>query len=553
MTLLDYRDMNREAALRFLQTAVVVDDAATVAPGDESPGTLRAPGLSAVVRAASGIEESAEHDVAPPPNLSVDVKRIADALADREVTCGVLRPSKDEGDEKIIERVANVSARVDLVVLDWILDQATDLSSLDAIRRIVERDRRGCRVIAIYTSQENLDLIAEEVVEHIPDVERLDSTPPMLGIGGTRIALFHKADVDPPSGDSEYPALDEDELAARLIDVFLDVVEGWVRSAALHTMAAIRENVHVVLDRLGKSLDVGYAGHLFRIDHIDDGPGQLFDAIGGELRGVIEDDRQSREVAGRDALGAWVAQRDAEDELAVDISLIANYLDASERDDKTNALNNLRSNVKENSDLPNLNGQEFKLAQSALFTGGFNVATAREADGAFAMLLAVRRPYGEKSPSLRLGTIVCDPDGKKFWLCMQPVCDSVRLDDTIHSFPMIPLRVLSPHEANRRFDFVVPWLGSIVHLFNPAKPAKILPFRFRADPKTRTVRFKPTRFDQDVLSVRNTSNSVFHLVAQLKPSHGARVAHAMGQEMSRIGLDESEWLLEASKLDAPEN
>jgi hypothetical protein len=375
----------------------------------------------------------------------------------------------------------------------------------------------------------------------------------MLGIGGTRIALFHKADVDPPGGHSEYPILDEDELAARLIDVFLEVVEGWVRSAALHTMAAIRENVHVVLDRLGRSLDVGYAGHLLRIDHIDDGPGQLFDAIGGELRGVIEDDRRSREMAGGEALNAWIAQRGAENELAIDSAFIASYLNASGRNDRSNALGIIRSNINGDADLPDFSKQEFMLAQSALFTGGFDVSTAREADGAFAMLLAVRRPYGEKSPSLRLGTIVCDSDGEKFWLCMQPVCDSVRLDDAIHSFPMIPLRVLSPSEANRRFDFVVPWLGSIVHLFNPAKPAKILPFRFRADPKTQTVRFKPTRSNQDILSVRNTSNSIFHLVAQLKPSHGARVAHAMGQEMSRIGLDESEWLLEASKLDAPEN
>lgn len=546
-----YLDRNREAAVRFLQTAIVVDDAATVEPLEESAGSARRPGLAARIRAS-------EPDQTPqdPPRptgsdaVRVKVKPLSDALAEFGITCGVLRPDPGDDEKEITDRVVRVSERVDLAIVDWTLDQKREIISLEAIRRIVERDRRGCRVIAIYTSQQNLDQIADELMEKVPNVTRLDGDEPVLSVGGTRIALFRKAEAAESDSDGPLPAIGESELAKRLIDVFQEAVQGWVRTAALNTMAAMRENFHAVLDRLDPSLDVGYAGHLLRLDHLDDGAGQLLDSIGGELRGVVEDDPNSQASADPEALKSWIDYRGEQDELAVPADLLARYVmqPAKEqdgvRDEAFDALKNRDA-------LPDGVGKrDVGRNSTALFIGGESLAIAEgaEADGRFAVLMSLRHRYGNNEPMLRLGTVVSDADGTKYWLCIQPDCDSVRLHGRSLPFPFIPLTVIEPEEKGTAFHLVVPSTDSVIRLFNPAKAATVTIYKFDPKGDTKTVRFRPDKSDPPRLIVKSTGNVPLYWVGQLKPVHATRVAHRLGEAITRIGLDESEWLRKASQL-----
>jgi hypothetical protein len=543
-----YAELNRAAALRFLQTAVVVDDAASVSSPDRQGRLLTTPGVRSATRLAAERArpaENAERQPTAAPRAPLDVKALSDALADRGITCGVLKPSPEEKEQLVIDRVVSVSARVDLVVLDWVLDPVAGVTSLEAVKRIVHTDRRGCRVIAIYTS-EPLAEIAAELEQELEDAQRAADDEMMLRVGGTRIALFRKATADDVERDDENRGYSELQLADKLIEVFLDLAQGWVRGIALNTLAAIRENLHAVLTRLDPSLDLGYAGHLLRLEHVEEGALQLIDAIGGELRGVIEDDRRSHETAGPSGLKAWLDYRDGLGELAISRDLLSTYLShppAKRGETLTDVMNALNSGRPQDQ---RVKKPEFTRSATALFTAGFAVDSAREADGDFAILLAIRHAYSGALPHLRLGTILSDRQRRKYWICLQPDCDSVRLKSKTAAFPLMPLRVVN--DADKRFHFVVPRSRLNAHLFNPATPAAVTTYTFRPNAATKQVAFKHSRADASVLEVHTTSRKAFVLAGQLKPAHAARVAHGLGQALTRIGLDESEWLHAQSRL-----
>lgn len=538
-----YGKLTRDAALRFLQTAVIVDDAATVQPDEVATESVGTPQRGAAKRAAIGEEHREGVVGGGAPQVPVDVKALSTALADRGITCGILRPTPDETDSTITNRVVKASSQVDLVILDWILDADSELTSLEAIKGIVEQDQRGSRVIAVYTSQESLDEIAVELLDSLDGAQKASGADRMIAVGGTRIALFRKSGLSGGKVRKGKSVYDEVRLADRVVEIFMEAVQGWVRAIALNAMAAMRESVHLVLTRLDPTLDVGYAGNSLRLEHAEEGPRQLLDSLGGEFRDVIEADQRTHEAAGVSALHAWIADRDDRDDLATSTENIETYLaqaaESTSRKELGSAMKALKASMTACGDLSEMGIDEFKREMTAVFLRNFDGAKARTADSEFAMLLALRHPYPGVERTLRLGTIVESEEGE-LWLCVQPVCDSVRVKGP-KLFPMIPLLDATPGEKNP-IHIVVRNSSTISLLSNPATPDQIRSFEFDPDPATETVLFHVNARESSSPFIRDRDGNLYEWLGELKPSHANRVAHRLGEKLTRIGLDESVWL-----------
>lgn len=544
MTASSYKKMEREAALRFLQTAVVVDDAATMNPKAEEKGRadesesngVDTPGIAAAVRSSGG--GVAGGGSGPPPVL-VNVKVISSTLADKGITCGILRPTPNESDSQIEDRVVKACSRADLVVVDWVLDSGRSLSSRDAIAKIVNEDQRGSRVIAVYTSEDALDQIAEELLQVVPGARSIAGGDRMIRAGGTRIALFRKS----PTGAKTVQrkkAYSEQRLAERIIEIFVEAVQGWVRAIALHGMAAVRENVHHILDRLDPSLDMGYAGNFLRIEHLEDGPEQILDSIGGEFGSVIHDDVQSQQIADRQAFAAWAEHRDSQGDTAVSGEEIRFWTEATNGGQigevKGRLINSLESRG-----LVSGKG-EFHKKLTHLFFRDFNGPGAEKADIAFAMLLSLRYLYGDARRTLHLGTVLRDEKTRGFWLCVQPVCDSVRLGG-VAGFPLLRLKKGNPGKKSQ-ICFPVRSGRKMEMLSSTAKADEIKVVHFDPDPVSERVLFKKSTSGSERHTIRSTDGTTYVWLAELKTAHSNRVAHKLGEQLAKVGLDESVWLSE---------
>jgi hypothetical protein len=168
--------------------------------------------------------------------------------------------------------------------------------------------------------------------------------------------------------------------------------------------------------------------------------------------------------------------------------------------------------------------------------------TAEEAahsSGDFAHRSMMRTIYSEPARTLQLGTIVRVDESYR--LCVQPLCDSVRLDGP-RSFPFLPLEAV---DASGRPDFVVAEedRAGWAYLRLSGSPSDLVMVSF--DPaQNKAVVATATDANYEFLDVDGLAHA---WVAELKPDHSQRAAFDLGQQFGRIAVDEAEFLRLARK------
>lgn len=155
---------------------------------------------------------------------------------------------------------------------------------------------------------------------------------------------------------------------------------------------------------------------------------------------------------------------------------------------------------------------------------------AKEADRRFAVKLSLRTPSGAK-PRLGLGTVVRGEDDA-FFICLQPECDSVRLDKA-RGFPFLPM---APAEEFNGQDLLVE-VGDPVGLEIVCNPYELSMLDFDPDPDRRAV-IAQHRSGGFVFESADSRQWIF--VAQLRKGHSQHLAHRLASDIGRIGIDESE-------------
>lgn len=507
----DYATIQGDAVRRFLQTALVVDDHAVTE--ESAPGV----GDTEVLMAQTAAGQ-------------VNVKKLADGFADQGISCAILQPTGEDERDRSVERIVTAGALADIIVLDWRINDENGRNAIAAITKMLEHKGRDRRLIAVYTTDRQLEGIASVIADTVPGAEGADDDELNLTVtvGGTRIVVLHKggATLEPP--EMKRNQVQQDDLPARLVDEFGRHAAGLVSAVALNALAAARENTHRMLGRLSGDLELGYAGHLLRIEHVDEGASHLIDAVVDEFRAVIQDDPETRKVAGDEGIKAWL---DAHDErFSAERALIDALFAINTADFKAVA-----EVEKQHPELKNVDERDY----TALLVKQDEQAAAHRSDARFAMLLSLRPPG--RAPMLQLGSVVFDTRHSRYWLCIQPLCDSVRLDGPTR-FPLLRLERLAEDQPKQLFHIVVSAHdagGAPIRLFSAGKPRDLYTVRVQPGPD-RTARF--ARDEAGAWRLPQGSEGEFVWLGELKPAQAQRVAEDLSGELSRIGLDESEWL-----------
>lgn len=287
-------DASRSAALRFLQTVVVVDDHAYIPEeeivevatlGDESIDGLDMPIDTAGT--PDGIQD--------PQDFHTEV--VVEAFADLGINCAVLAPEPSERDADM-RRVERLARRSDVIILDWVLNprdrtgqisQTGDQTSLAFIQEILrEDDAEGgrTRLICIYTGSADaagiLDKIegalktqmggengtdsghdsnSEAGSDSQPEAEVQPATRQehRIDFGSTRIVVLGK---ERPFAVKSIECVASKDLPSRVVDEFaVFVVKGLLREVALDSLSAVRDESHRLLRRFDGDLDPALISH----------------------------------------------------------------------------------------------------------------------------------------------------------------------------------------------------------------------------------------------------------------------------------------------------
>ncbi len=523
----DFSDHCRAIAKRFLLTAVVVDDELTVGE-PTAHGRLIAPsggpgraGRSAPKADDAGGSAPEADDIRP---LNID--RITRSFSREGMVCGVISPDGDD-EQALLQTIK----RADIVILDWRIDRETGADSLELMKNILTcRPEQQLRFIAFYTGEPDRTSVRNRIKECLDTLDpKCAEESGVITFGGCRIVIYGK-----PGGLSEPNATDliePDELASRVIADFAETVRGLLPTLVVALLGTVRANVHRVLRIFPAQLDPAYLTHRAFLPVGSEAQQHVVEQIASELKGILEEAlaAQAPSPAGINAIEGWLQDRFADG--PIDFG-------SNKKMDQERALEILSDG--QNWEPLRKQGRDHKLLSQG-FSQGQNHAD--QLDLELANVMSFRQVVNAARPRLLMGTVVRRSCDNAVLVCATPTCDSVRLDRTT-SFLFIradaglqgpTLVVRSPN-------------GEFEQVAAGTNPSGWCTVEFHPDEGSQCVLATDSPADSEGgFNFKDIEGQCYRWIGELKSECAQSIAHSVATRMSRVALNESEWLRKSAR------
>jgi hypothetical protein len=295
----------------------------------------------------------------------------------------------------------------------------------------------------------------------------------------------------------------------------------------------LRDATHAVLANLHDGLDPAYVTHRALQKRPDDAIDHAIDLVASEITALLHG-FEIGNVSNFKAVAAWLKSLNLKS-----IALGKKPLACSAED--------VERLLKEGFDTWKKSGVGRQASDvttvSKHLTGTFVVSgDSASADAQFAVATSTTRRYGEKQPPprLTLGTVLQEHQelggSTRYWVCLQPRCDSVRVPQEGRAFLFVPAEVAKEN----KFDLVLDVAEAHVRLVINEKPYRLRPVVFNPKPGEDVIRAEWS-CNRYVFVQANVARE-FVWIAQLKEAHAQRVLNRFAAKFARVGLNESEWL-----------
>ena len=461
--------------------------------------------------------------VAPPEEDETPVRpsSLVSAFLQEDVVCSVVQPRAESSD---VVGMAQRGARIaDLLILDWLLFGNAS-ATVDAIREIAEHNHSRLRAIVVFTGAHSLSDVAARLVEDAGFEELHDF---VLRRNNTVALVFGKPGPPLTGGEDRRQPSTYRDLPGMIRDDLEMVFKGLMPEFAFRGINALRDSTPRILATFNSDLDAAALVHRALLPEPADAGPQFVRLLASDFEQAMHDGRVGE---------VW------------DMESVRAHLEHTEHG---GAPEGLANRLKRNQHVPDhLKAlDEAELCREAIVNGlskiGMkdNAATravgdladaagGTEASNESLAVLMSSSGLGETPPRLELGIVLQDADGHH-WLCIQPLCDSVRLDSS-RAFPMLPL-VLDPQ-------------GPAAMIRSPNGDAVRLGFDLSPH-RLAVPKFSPTS-ERSVVADGDPSNWCFtsvegaeyRAITRLRPEVAAQAVHGLASAASRTGANVSEWL-----------
>ena len=536
---------SRNAVEKFVQTVVFVDDeiyapssARTVIQEKKiaAPRARKLATKSAKKKATTGSTKTANE---PEVNPSFSPHDIQSSFAKKHIVCSLHQPQKSHsvGVESDTYKLCSCA---DIIIVDWNLYGDAGIKAKTLVENLViqslKEDPHQLRLVLIYTDTSDLfdisNQIFERLTENISDeIEYKDADKGLaFHTLNARVVVLGK----PTKRRDEFKPFEvnEAELADRAVYEFCKLADGMLQGGILMGLAVIRKQSRKILTKFHSGLDAAFLTHRALSLPDEEAFDHITPLLVAEIEAVLEDSLKSP-LLSDSILRDWCDNKNfgicAQNEVnGVDIHNFAyNFCCSGE-----NALNS-----------PGLQSGPSKKQLQYILCSDDNTKNPPLPDASLmsqlAVLMSQRTQYGEHRKFLKLGTILKECSGQeRYLLCLQPVCDSVRLSG---SNPFVFCYMDYP---DKKTTHIVPDEKSYCGLsFNPCKENRAI-IAFSANHK-KMVAEKQDPDKKHLFS--DDDKNEYKWVAQLKPDHAQQAAEKFARELSRVGLTESEWLHRGAK------
>lgn len=539
----------KETAKRFLQTVVIVDDEAYIEPAQsrealEKPTRHTVGSRPSTVAAesptsATGKTEGKAAEKVGPDDGSrrLDARTLVESFSRQGLICAVVAPRSHTDPSDIVSPSVK---RTDIVILDWQLDRDNGKKTLSILNNILEEDAgERLRLIAIYTGEQTISEIGQTIIEECSGPGRQftgDRHNVVLSYRHCRIVIYSKSDLPRESGLS-CRSLSESGLPEALVGDFAAMVEGLLPNIALMSLAAIRENAHKVLDRFDAKLDPALLTHRACLPAPDDSQQHMVNQLASELHAIMDDAVAMDEPAGMDAIREWLHFSLGADK-AIDLG-------GGEKASRDQTIALLEKGL-DKTDVLSISKRKRKTIYRFLTRGFSSYENPDHAgdenpdhklDLRLAWMFNFRTVFNAPPPVLQLGTVLrkSNDTGAPCFLCMRPKCDSVRLQEKT-AFLLLPL--------------VAPQSNSVQLVLRTDRDMYRRVSVCMETSQWSLMSFVPDKNRESVVAERSDScfyftdecNVRFDWLGELKAEFAQRVAQYFAAGLSRVPINNSEWL-----------
>jgi len=516
-----------QACKDFLQTAVIIDDRAFEDPPRPAPAIMTSP--------ARGRQPAATlKKTSPEQERGLRTRLLIKSFAEQGIICSALKFSSFEENATSF---FNTAKSADIAVVDWEMEaEKTGENALKLISSLLLEDLsepRRHRLIAIYTGAEDLTNISEKLVSHILKEHNKELSVENEGLRlryQTVVIAIYAKDPHGIPEQFHFNAVDESKLPVRLIESFSKSLSGILPNTALTALTAIRHSTHQLLARFSKDLDYAYLTHRSSLPKPDDSTSHLEVLIAEEIKSILSSHNCIGQNASYPVIEQWVEEQ-------YPSTHVFNF------ENKTLNRNEILDCLKvgnENAVTPLSGAQKKRLYQqfSQLLVNDQEISSA--CDLSFSRLSVFKTRYLNPPPHLAMGVILRQLKDDSFWVCIQPKCDSVRLETKSKKFPLLPVL---PGKGKGQKS-VLPKMNDeddeiFCHI--PTHPQNCRSIEFKSATQDQS-KILPKREKGQWFFLTVNRGLRFQFVVELKDEIIQDVMNNFAATTSRIGTNPSEWL-----------
>lgn len=497
-------------------------------------------------------------DQSPIHDLSAE--KISTLFAKNKKICALYDPEN----ESDIDDFKEISLKSDVIVLDWFIDLTIDLKegenpeddaddddlrgkyTKEVISYILENNsEEALKLIIIYTGETNLLEITEEVAELSNDFN-LEADNCSVALKNIKVLVRAKSNSE-DAEDKRFKhlvhlqnkVLTYEQLPDFILNEYTNLTTGLLSNFALLSLTTIRQNSSKILGLFNKKLDAAYLGHKSVLPYQNDSEILLIELFGNSIIDLLKYKNVDKEmqtnliddfIESITDLNLGKFERNSE--------LLLSLLKSDITNETQRFIDLLPSDV----GLSKSEKKSFILNSTKLFALENNDQLINSIDKEFARITHQKNTFlpNETNPVLGLGSVLKSTlNENKYYICIQQRCDSIRIaQGGDRKFLFIPLLKIE----DGKFNFLTSE-GYKLKLDNSSFSLKTI--KFGCDNTEGLIKAtKEEEGDNYIFKQIYEGDDVeqFEWVLDLKDLHSQRIVDSYSSKLSRVGLDESEWL-----------
>lgn len=478
-------------------------------------------------------------------NNAFSASDVSKIFAETGKICAIYAP-KSTSD---INSYNTILKKADVVILDWYLDIKRDEKravdpeadadndeprgefTLELISNLVSQTGM-LKLLIVYTGETDLFEITDSIYKKVDQDVFYKKD---CAIQSYNVKILVRAKSQNSEGQfAHIPGLKDkivpyENLPTLIVDEFADMTNGLLSNFALSSISAIRNNTSRILSVFSPKLDPAYLGHKILLENTFESKQLLIKLFGEAISELLE----TTNIETKDWIENWIESR------VIDKIILINGVSIGRSKDLLKKMigseqPRLKDKYKEASGKEMTNKDEEKIQLHTVELFAYDDIDVNKSNVDFAILTHHKNIFQPaiEAPTLTLGTViksVKEDKVDKYYICIQQRCDSVRIKDE-RRFLFLPL------EEKGEYPLIV---NNELKLF-PNKSSFAI----------KTVKFKPKEGATIIQASKTEDKYIFlssygepyEWVVDLKEMQAQRILNSYCAQLSRVGLNESEWL-----------